>query len=472
MKAPNAAERPGLPVGRSLAFGAGGVLDQWGLHGLKNVANPVYNLVLGINPGVVGSVVAISRVWDAFTDPWMGAVSDNARTRWGRRRPFIALGAVMAAVTFPLLWIVPDLVPAGGATVAAILITSLLFYTAFTVFAVPYHALAYEAAPTYDGKTRLLGIRMVFATLSMLGVAWIFPLLQSGWLGTPRESVYVVALGIGAILLVSGLAPAFSLRERPSRNLAGQRAVPLFESLGRALRCRPFLLLLGSAGLTVLALNLINGLGTYVAIYHVFGGDARAAAPVLGAAGTVYVVATLLATPAIVALASRIGKTAAFAVCLGFALVGTCSKWWLFTPDHPWLQIIVNLLLSPGMTGLWMLSESMVADVAESERLRTGEQTEGIYGAVYGWILKSGLALGVFLSGWILVASGFDVTLGPAQDPQTILWLRALFAFLPAMAILGSLALLARYPLSRERMAAIRAQLDAAEATGPSPLQP
>lgn len=450
-----------LTVRTRFVYASGGILDQWGLHGLKNAANPVFNLVLGINPAVVGGMMAFSRVWDAWTDPVMGSISDNARTRWGRRRPFMFIGAVLSALTFLPLWVIPGSL-SPTAVNAWIITASLLFYTAFTLYAVPYHALAYEIATEYHEKTKLLGVRMIFSTASMFGVAWIFPFTQAGWFGSPTESVRVLAFIVAGILLVSGLSPALLLRETKTEIAAvsRQRQVPLREGLRIALRSGPFVRLLVAAGLTVIGLNMINALGTYVNVYHVFGGDAKPASVVGGWAGTLYGVTVLAVTPGLVWLARRIGKRDALIACFGCVLVGTISKWWLYTPDAPWLQLIVTVLLAPGMTGLWMLSESMVADVSEFEQLNSGVRTEGIYGAVYGWFLKSGLALGVFVSGLILVWTGFDVSNGALQSPETIWWMRFLFAFVPTVAVVVAMILLARFPLTPAKMLAVRAELD------------
>ena len=143
----------------------------------------------------------------------------------------------------------------------------------------PYHALAYEIAPDYHEKTKLLGVRMIFSTVSMFGVAWIFPFTQAGWFGSPENSVRVLAIIVALVVLVSGLLPALLMKENAKEIAAvkRQRQVPLREGLGIAMRSGPFVRLLFAAGLTVVGLNMINALGTYVNVYHVHGGDARAA---------------------------------------------------------------------------------------------------------------------------------------------------------------------------------------------------
>ncbi len=452
-----------LPWRNRLAYGAGGVLDQWGQHGLKNQANIIFNLVLGISPATVGTVMALSRIWDAMSDPLMGSITDNARSRFGRRRPFILIGAVLCALVSTQLWQMPAGLGANG-QFGWLAITALLFYTTYTIFSVPYHAIAYEIAPAHHQKTELLGVRMIFSTGASFAGGWIFALTQNGWLGTPQESAHSLGWIMGGILVLSGIIPALFVKERGLEVVSRQKPLPVAVALRGTLRSGPFVRLIGAAGLAILGLNMINPLGTYVSIYYVFAGDTRAASVISGWMGIVYGVTVLVATPLLVVLSRRIGKRDALLWSLALALVGTISKWWLYTPEHPWLQLVVNGLLAPGMAGLWMLSESLVGDISDYETAKSGERKEGMFSAVYGLTLKSGLALGLLCSGWILTWSGFDVTFGPAQSAQTIWWLRLVFCCLPSLALIASILMLLRFPLTAEVMAGIRVELDRSDA--------
>ena len=242
-----------LSLRQLCAYGTGGVLYEWGLFGVKNTANQVLNIVLGMNPAAMGTVMALGRLWDAFIDPLMGSVSDNFRSRWGRRRPLIAAGAIGCGIFFPLIWWLPL---GAGATlqVAWLLAATLLFYSAFAVFVVPYQALGYELTPDYHEKTRLFSFRQGLGAFTGLAVAWVFPLIQSGWLGTPGESVRWLALLVGVLIILAGITPALFVRESavvvPVRT---QRKVPLREAFTHAMRSRPFLLVAGASGLALMA---------------------------------------------------------------------------------------------------------------------------------------------------------------------------------------------------------------------------
>ncbi|WP_043582792.1 MFS transporter [Geminisphaera colitermitum] len=433
-----------------IAYGAGGMTDRVGNQGLKDLGNPLYNLVLGINPATIGIVFVITRLFDAILDPLGGSLSDNSRSRWGRRRPFMFAGAILAAfAVVPIFWMPRSLSSTGQ--VVWMLATTIPFFAVFTLFSVPYRALAYELAPNYHEKTRLLAVRMVFMMLMALLVPWVYPLVQSGWLGSPRDALSWVACGLGVIVLVSGLIPVFFTREPATVTAAvkNQRRIPLRESLAQTLRCRDFLFLVGMGIATIVGVNVGIGFGSYVGIFYVYGGDARAAAPLLGWVGTMFVLASLASIPLLTALSRRFGKRNALVISL---LWGFCSagSWWFYTPSLPWLQLLAPVFLGPATTALWLLGESMVADVCDAEARRTGERCEAIFSAVFGWILKTGTAFSILGFNLLLNGVGFDVALGTGQGDGTVLSMRVIYAVLPASGFAASILFLHGYRLDSE----------------------
>lgn len=433
-----------MPARTRWAYGVGGLFDRLGTQGLKDLGNPLFNLVLGINPALIGWVFVVTRIWDAFLDPLMGSLTDNARTRWGRRKPFMLVGTLLSALTIvPIFWMPAGMGSAG--TALWMTATGILFFTAFTIFNVPYRALAYELTRDPDGKTDVLAARTVFAMVLAAITPWIFPLTQTGWLGSPQETIPWIAAGLGLMVLVSGLVPTFWAREPTvdGAALARQRPVPLRESLARTLACRPFLRIVGMGACTIVGVNLGFGFGSYVVIYHVFGGDHAAAAGTLGWFGTGLVVTGLASAPTLAKLARRFGKRNALRSALGLALCGSLASWWLFRPDHPWTVMLSPLLLAPGLVGLWMLGEAMVADVSQAEAERTGERTEAMFSAVFTWVLKTATACAILGSNLLLNATGFDVTLGEGQPEETVRSMRAIYVALPSMGFAGSLLILA-----------------------------
>ena len=185
----------------------------------------ILNLGLGMNPALVGLLGAIPRFTDALTDPMMGYISDNTRSRWGRRRPYILVGAIGSGLIFALLW----QLPAGASQTyyfVYFLVGSILFYVPYTIFATPWVALGYELTPDYHERTRLMGVQNFIGQLAYVVSPWFlwfmkqetyFPDLRAGGAG--------LALIIGVFVVVVGVLPASFVK---SRNAARPVASPWF----------------------------------------------------------------------------------------------------------------------------------------------------------------------------------------------------------------------------------------------------
>lgn len=163
-----------LPWRLQLTYGVGGMADRIGSSGIKDLGNPIYNLLLGISPTVIGLVFVVTRLYDAFIDPIVGSWSDNTRSRWGRRKPFMIVGGITAGITIvPVFWLPRWL--EGDERIVWMLAASIIFYSCYALYTVPFRALAYEIAPKYNQKTQLLATRTIFMVLSSIVVYWIFP---------------------------------------------------------------------------------------------------------------------------------------------------------------------------------------------------------------------------------------------------------------------------------------------------------
>ncbi|HYD83708.1 MAG TPA: MFS transporter, partial [Opitutus sp.] len=121
------------------AYGTGIIAYQFVHSGIAALAMVIFNIELGLAPGLVGAVLMAGRIWDAITNPIVGALSDNTRTRWGRRRPYLLAGAIACGVIYPLVWLAPR-EASENLLLGYLLLTSLLLYTAFAFYSVPYMA--------------------------------------------------------------------------------------------------------------------------------------------------------------------------------------------------------------------------------------------------------------------------------------------------------------------------------------------
>ena len=447
-----------VPLKVKAAFGAGSLVDNLTGNSIHQLANPIYNIALGVNPAVIGMVLAIGRLFDAVTDPIIGNFSDNFRSRFGRRRPLIIAGACL---TGPIL-LAMFFCPRGWSPTAYgiyFAVAMLLFYPAFTLFSVPLKGFQYELTPDYHERTRVAAVVAFLMPIGGIMASWLFAMTQLSIFEDRIEGARYTALAVMLVIMSIGILPALFAREREYAHARTQKKLPVLGNVWGLLKNRP-LRLLSIAGLaTLLGIFTVYSLGLYLNIYYVHGGDLKTASILHGAVTSAYQVASMAATPVIAWAATRLGKRTTFIACLWIALGGTVAKWFCYNPDHPSLMFIPMIMMGIGMSGFWVLLASMMADVADHADLLQGYRNEASVGAVFSWINKSGMSLAFMISGFVLVWVGFDEKLGGGQSPVTIHWMRLLFSFVPAAALLVAIFCVRLYPITEETARATRVAL-------------
>jgi glycoside/pentoside/hexuronide:cation symporter, GPH family len=468
---------------RKLAYGMGAFVNNLLAAAIGGMI-VILNLGLGMNPALVGLLGAVPRVSDALIDPLMGFISDNTRSRWGRRRPYIFLGAILSGITYALLWQLPV---GKSETFYAwyFLVGSILFYVAYTIFAAPWVALGYELTPDYHERTRLMGVQNFLGQLAYVVSPWFLWIMNhKPWFPDPVKGASGLAIGIGILTIAVGVVPAIVLRER-FQHIAEEEAAgappkakglaafrhnmgEFFHGFGTTLRSRPFLKLCTATFLVFNSFIMISSFQLYVIIYYVFRGDQEKGATYAGYAGTLGAVSTFGVIFFITWLATRIGKRRAFFVSTGISIVGYLLKWFCYNPQHPLMILIPVPLLSFGLGGLFTLMGSMIADVVDVDELETRQRREGIFGAIYWWVVKLGMAAALAGGGYLLNATGFDVARAGEQGAQTITLLRLFDAGIPAIASALAIWVFTTYQITESKAHEVRAELELRRGT-PAP---
>lgn len=457
-----------LSVKTKLAYGLGNVAVMVAKQAPKKLCMPIYNIGLGVNAAWIGTLFAFMRIWDAVTDPLIGHISDNFSSRYGRRKPFIVVGAILTGIFFAALWLLPrGMSPVGY--MAYLTVMCILFYTALTIFSVPWYAMGYELTDDYDERTKLFAFPSFFSPLSQIGVAWLYFFVKMDCFRDTIEGVRYVGLITGALLIAFGLIPVLFVKESSARSdelLATNQAKEkkergsFFKNLKESLSCKPFLIVSISVTLVLMASILVGGLLYYINIYYVFDGDQKAAAKMIGWYGTsVYLVAALI-VPLVSKLAIRFGKKAVFQGALFWGVGVMIMRWFLFTPTMPYLQLLDGFMYAFLDASVFLLCQSMIADVCDYDEVQHGTRREGVFAAIYGWMFKSGMALGALAAGFLLAWIGFDKKV---VDPsaEALFSIRIYFSVVPAIAFLIAGLICFMYPLSRKKMTEIQAQLGA-----------
>jgi GPH family glycoside/pentoside/hexuronide:cation symporter len=443
------------------ALGAGFLAKFYGDNGVKSMAVPFYQMVLRVPPGTLGLILAIPRLWDAFTDPIVGIVSDNCRSRFGRRKPIIFIGAILQALAFGAIWMVPSGL-SQNATIAYLITTLLIFYTCFSIFSVPLMSLTYEMTADYQERTRVSAFGGFFGKIGELTYSWVFWAANLAIFGSVMHGMRAVGWTIAICVMgLFGMIPAFFVKERHFQRAAKQEKVRLIPAFRAAFSNRAFLLLIGFTVCQVLAGMLSSNIDYYLLVYHMNGGDIVAGTAWKATLSTGFAIVGIGAIYPVNWMANHLGKRKTLLLIFGLNLVGGVAKWFIFTPGNQWKILLDPLLCGPAWTAVNILTVSMLADVCDDDEHRHGMRREGMLGSLFSWVQKTGYALAFFGAGKALEFVHFDAALGGAQTPSTILGMRLMLAGSITLWSLFAIALLSFYPLSKERAYAIRDELEA-----------
>lgn len=459
---------------RKLVYGLGAFVNNMLAAAIGGMLI-VLNLGLGMNPALVGLVGALPRLTDAITDPLMGYISDNTRSRWGRRRPYIFIGAISAGLIYIALWRLPHGM-SENFYFWFFLVGSIFFYLGYTIFATPWVALGYELTPDYHERTRLMGTQNFMGQLAYLVSPWFLAIMQAPVFDDMLEGARYLALAVGVLTILIGTMPAIFLRERfahqlaalaePARFTSGlkENLLAFFKGFAATLKLHPFLLLCIATFLVFNGFILVASFQSYVIIYYLFAGDTERGASYVGWAGMIGSISSFFVIILVTWLSSRIGKRGAFFVAMGVSSIGYALKWLCYNPSHPWLVLIPAPLITFGLGGLFTLMGSMVADVCDMDELQTTERREGMFGAIYWWVVKLGMSVAIAGGGFLLNATGFDVALGGEQSARTLFLMRFFDVGAPLLATLVAIWAIARFPITEEKASAIRQELEARRA--------
>lgn len=437
---------------------------------------PFFNIGLGINPALLGIILMILRAWDAITDPIMGNISDNTRSRWGRRRPYLFIGAISTALLYPLFWYLPADYSETAKTIYLVLV-GMVFFASFTLWSIPYYGMQLELTPNYDERTRLTGWMTFFSKVSYLAGGWMLSLII--YIGTRlteasdaassasiiadkpivagmKFACWFIAIGI----LVFGLLPALFVKERYYQaETSKQKREPFWQSIRESIHCTPLWALNGLVFFLLLGTTSVASLGQYVNFYYASQGDLELGTLIAGWKSTVVVFFGITTIPLFVKLGERYDKRTVVLAMLLCSMAGHLLNYFLMTPLNPWLQIIPGAFESCSLSAVWIFLPSMKADVADWDEHRTTRRREGAINAFHYWFIKLALTLSMGIGGFVLQFSGFDAA-HSTQAPATLNRMFALYLIIPL--VIWSIALVCAwfYPLTRKRASAIRQQLE------------
>ena len=270
--------RDRIPVLTKICYGLGTSLDMWGLWLYPAVAFAVFNIYLGVDTWLVGLALTIIRIYDAVADPVVGWISDNFRSKHGRRRPFILVAGVLSGLGLPILFLVsPSWSQMTFLGVSVIfwymIVSSLVFIPVISTFSIPYNSLGAELSPDYDERTSIMTYRSVmqkifetgnYYALRFTNLAW-FLLPGAGGKNTlPGIQIYTSILGV--IMAIFAIIIFFRVKERYYDKVVvkTRERISIKSSFYETLKCRPFRMIMGMGGAFIMGTSMVGALGYFV----------------------------------------------------------------------------------------------------------------------------------------------------------------------------------------------------------------
>lgn len=504
-----------VPVGQKAAFGAGHFILNI-LPGTLGVFIQFFLLTAwGVDPLWAGLLGGLPRIFDSITDPIMGFITDNTKSRWGRRRPYIFFGAIISGILFFLMWQLDD-----NATetyiIWHVMVLQLLFLIGNTMFATPLVGLGYEMTPDYNERTRLMAFSNTMGQVAWIIVPWLYVIIpDSDTFNTQTEGVRTMALIVGAMCIVFGILPALFCKGIDASEMEGREEITfktlaknmkkLFQGIVQVTKNKPFMKLCGATFLVFNGFQLVAAFGVFIIVFYMYNGSYELAGTWPAWFNTINAVITaFIVIPIISKMATKIGKRNAFLVSTFLSIVGYILKWWGFDVELneqfnqtaladtlnsgvasifeflnpfldsigmswfsidvgdgvPWLIFLPIPLFAFGMGGLFTLMMSMTADVCDLDELENGmPRKEGTFGAIYWLMVKIGQSIALVLGGVILSIVGFDPD-STSQTVETMNNLRIADIIVPAGTAALAFFVMYKYDLDENRVKEIGRALE------------
>lgn len=458
-----------VPFGDKVAFGIGMFANQM-FPAILGIFMVVLVEDLGF-PGWMWSLIYFfPRFFDSITDPIMGFISDNTRSKWGRRKQYVLLGGLIMGVAFIFMW---QLYAENSLQYNFwyFFLWSIVFYLGLTFFSVPYVAMGYEMSDDFHERTDIMAVAQWIGQWAWVIAPWFWVIMyDQEWFPSADVAVRELAIWVAIPCAVCAMVPAIFIKSKSTlkenyeplnTSNIGNSLKKIIDSFKEAFKIKQFRQICIATFLIFNAFNTVAALTFFVVVYKLFNGDADASGVwvslfgCLGALGTTFIV-----IPIVARMARVMGKKRAFILAQSISVVGYIMLYFLFVPGKPWMYIIGLPFFSFGIGSLFTIMMSMTADIIDIDELNSGKRREGIFGAIYWWMVKVGFAIAGALSGLIIALVGFNPDLPTTEQQSAVDGMLAFFCFFPMAGTIIAMLVMRKYDVTEERANEIRQQLE------------
>ena len=458
-----------VPYGQKIAFGIGMLANQM-FPAILSIFMVVLVQDLGFPGWMWALVYFFPRIFDAITDPIMGYISDNTKSKWGRRRQYVLIGGLLMGVAYIFMW---QLFKENSLQYNFwyFFLWSLVFYLGLTIFSVPYVAMGYEMSDDFHERTNIMAVAQWIGQWAWVIAPWFWVIMYDpDWFPSAEAAARELAIWVAIPCAICAIVPALFIKSEStlhkdyeplnSANI-GNSLKNIFKSFKEAFKIKEFRKLCGATFLIYNAFNTVAALTFFVIVYKLFNGDPDASGVwvslfgCIGALGTTFIV-----IPVITWMSKVLGKKKAFLLAQGISVIGYIMLYFLFIPGKPWMYIIALPFFSFGIGSLFTIMMSMTADVIDIDELNSGKRREGIFGAIYWWMVKVGFAIAGGLGGVIIAIVGFNPDLVTSDQQGAVDGLHAFFCFFPMVGTLIAMYVMKDYAVDESRANEVRQALE------------
>ncbi len=417
--------------------------------------------VIQIPPLLAGTVVLISKIWDAVFDPIVGVWSDNTRSKWGRRKPFFLIGFFGMLIAYVLLWVPVDF-ETTTAKFIYVLITYLYFSTIFTLMWVPYTSMSSEISTDYKERNNINGIRLAFSQISSL-VSAVLPLVIVNAFDDIRAGWIVMAIVFALFYTIPYLLMFFFTHERVP--FTDEKSKFNFKVFFQPFEVKAFRKLVMIYLFAYLTLDIVSTIIQYYMSYMVNRKEE-----------TDFVIGTLLIVqiiliPVIVMLSNKYGKATIYKYSIFIWIAGTIMLAFFQASWPSWAIYVIAAIVGAGVGGCVVLPWAMFGDVTDVGELRFGYRTAGAFAGVMVFMRKASAAFGIFIVGAVLQASGYikpikEMVGGKlteilqVQPDSVILALQGIILISPIVLLIPAFYAAHTYPLDKPTHDKLRSYLE------------
>ncbi|MBK8468727.1 MAG: MFS transporter [Actinomycetales bacterium] len=413
--------------------------------------------IVGLPPGLAGTTVVVSKIWDAINHPLMGVITDRTRSRWGRRKPWIFVGALLLPPAMAGLWAPIGDWESQTAKVWFVILAHLFWTTVASIVAVPYGSLSTEVTTNPDERSRVNVLRLGCATFSAVGCTLVMNALVNAFTEGQLSmmGLYVsLFAGFGTFFAVPLLFVARFTHERaPVSEHPDAFTLAVVISPFKVASFRRLTAMYLCPSITI---DIVTAVILYYALYAVPG-----VRTVLFAG--IFAVVTLVMLPVLLKLVDRVDKHVIYYTGLPAAVLAMVGIAFYPSGMALWPVYVLCAVFAVGLAAAQVMVWVMFPDVVDDGEVMQGTRNAGSFSGVMVLVRTLASALATFVVGWVLELTGYQHSRnGQTRLPQpdSALWGIRLTMLVAVVVLMGVGWYIARdYPLTRERVLALQEQL-------------